>query len=306
MRGFVPLTALALIAALVTAPAAGAVVRCQGASTPHVLADGLGVLESVISGADGRLYFTEKPPDESGRLMVLPRVSGKPRVVSHPIEAPGGLAVDDRGHILVGFGSGINGFTGTFFPTSGLWRVNPRTGKRRLFADGLSMANGIARDSNGTVYASDDFGTNIDRVRNGRVDHGWLRTLSPNGLVISRDERYLYWAQTISPPQISRTELAHPTRVEVFARGLPQDLVTALDGMTRDGRDRLFVAALVPGQVWRVDTQGRPCVVAAGLDEPSAVAFGSGRRGFARENLYVVEFGGRVWEVTNARAARYP
>ena len=76
MRGFVPLTALALIAALVTAPAAGAVVRCQGASTPHVLVDGLGVLESVISGADGRLYFTASPPDESGRLMVLPRVDG--------------------------------------------------------------------------------------------------------------------------------------------------------------------------------------------------------------------------------------
>ena len=129
--------------------------------------------------------------------------------------------MDDRGRILVGFGNGINGLTGTFFPTSGLWQVNARTGKRRLFTDGLSMANGIARDSKGTVYASDDFGTNIDRVKNGRVDHGWLRTFSPNGLVISRDERYLYWAQTLFPPQISRTEFAHPDRVEVFAEGPP-------------------------------------------------------------------------------------
>jgi hypothetical protein len=76
--------------------------------------------------------------------------------------------------------------------------------------------------------------------------------------------------------------------------------------MTRDGNDRLFVAAVAAGQVWRVDRQGRPCEVAAGFDQPSAVAFGAGRHGFARENLYVVEFGGRISEIENARTARYP
>jgi gluconolactonase len=306
MRGFVPIMAAALAAALLTAAPAAAVAPCDRTIEPRVLAAGQGTLESVITGAGGRLYFTATPDEEAGRLMVLPRRRSTPRVVNTPIRSPGGLAVDDRGRILVGYGNGLNGVTGTLFPASGLFRVDPRTGARTLFTNGLSMANGIVRSSDGTVYASDDFGTNIDRVRNGRVDHGWIRTLSPNGLVLSRDERYLYWAQTFQPPQISRVDLAEHRRAEVFARGDLGDLTAGLDGMTRDSRDRLFVAANGIGEVWRVDTAGRACMLADGVGRPSAVAFGSGRRGFKRDSLYVVEFGGTVWELRRARAARYP
>jgi sugar lactone lactonase YvrE len=307
MRGVVPLTVLALAAALLGAGPAAAMVPCAGAVRAHALADGQGVLESVISGPDGRLYFTATPPDEGGRLMVLPRRGSNPRVVSSPIESPGGLAVDQGGRILVGFGNGIvPGAIGTVSPTAGLFRVDPRTSRRTVFARGLSMANGIARAADGTVYASQDAGTSIDRIRNGRVDVGWIRTTFPNGLVISRDQRYLYWAQTFQPPQISRAPLDHPGRAEVFARGGLEDLTAALDGMTRDARDRLFVAANFNGEVWRVDRRGRPCLVTSGLSQPSAVAFGSGRRGFSRRNLYVVEFSGRLREIKNARGARFP
>jgi hypothetical protein len=76
--------------------------------------------------------------------------------------------------------------------------------------------------------------------------------------------------------------------------------------MVGDTRDHLFVAANLAGEVWRVDGLGRFCRVTSGLDNPSAVALGSGEHGFSRKNLYVVEFGGHVSEVKGALKAKYP
>lgn len=299
-------TVVLCAAALIAAAPAAAVIRCNGASRPKPLVGGQGQLESVIFGEDGRLYFTATPDDEDGRLMVLPRRGAGAEVLSKPIKSPGGLALDEHGQIMVGFGNGLNGLTGTVFPTSGMFRVNPRTGRRTVFTEGLSMANGIARGPDGTYYASDDFGTNIDRIVNGNVEQGWIKTVSPNGLVVSRDGRRLYWAQTLVPPQISFVDLAHPEQSKVFARGNPSDITAGLDGMVGDSRDRLFVAANLSGEVWRVDRTARVCQVTKGLHQPSAVALGSGKHGFKRSSLFVVEFGGRVWEVKKARRARFP
>ena len=76
--------------------------------------------------------------------------------------------------------------------------------------------------------------------------------------------------------------------------------------MTRDRRGNLFVAANLGGQIWRVDRQGRICVLARGLRNHSAVAFGHGRRRFRHGTLYAVTFAGDVVELPRATAARYP
>lgn len=298
--------AFSCAAALVAAVPAAAVPRCDGASDPKPLVGGQGQLESVIFDRTGRLIFTATPDGGDGRLMVLPKWGGKAKVLSEPIKSPGGLALDEHGRIMVGFGNGLNGVTGGLFPTSGMFRVNPRTGRRTVFTEGLSMANGIARGPDGAYYASDDFGTNIDRVLDGEVEQGWIKTVSPNGLVVSRDGRRLYWAQTLVPPQISFVDLDNPGQPRVYARGNPSDTTAALDGMVGDSRDRLFVAANLSGEVWRVDRTARVCQVTKGLQQPSAVALGSGEHGFKRSSLFAVDFGGRVWEVKKARAARYP
>lgn len=300
----VSLAAAVLVAGGVSVPAAQAAVDCRGAQAPTVVARGLGLLESVLSGRDGRLYFTSSL--EGGRLMTLPRTGSAPRVVAR-LEAPGGLA-RAAGDVVVGSGNSIpGGATGNALPAARLVRVDPTTGKQREIAAGLTMANGIARGPDGAYYASDDVGLGIDRVRQGRVEVRWASTISGNGLAVSRDGRWLFAAQTFVPAAIRRIEIASPDNVTTFARAPePTDIPAGLDGMTRDHHDRLFVAANGAGEVWRIDRGGRVCVVASGLSQPSAVAFGSGRHGFERRDLYVVEFSGRVVRLERARDARTP
>ena len=140
----------------------------------------------------------------------------------------------------------------------------------------------------------------------GSVDQGWIKTVSPNGLVVSRDGRRLYWAQTLVPPQISFVDLANPGQPRVYARGNPSDITAGLDGMVGDSRDRLFVAANLSGEVWRVDRSARPCVVTKGLHQPSAVALGSGKHGFKRSSLFVVRVRRARLGGQEGPAARYP
>lgn len=293
----------AAAAAVVSAAPATAAPNCRGSVQPRAIASGLGVLESVTSGHDGRLYFTSGAG--GGRLLRISRPGGAPQTVTTPVEAPGGLVVDDR-HLILGYGTSIaGGVGGNIVPRAGLLRIDPRTGDSQVLVRGLQMANGLARGRDGTIYASNDFGIGIDRVRGTRVELNWAPTISGNGLVVSEDGRSLYAAQTFQPAAIQRIAIDRPKQPSTFARpDGPLDLFAGLDGMTRDGSDRLFVAANLFGEVWRVDRAGQICVVARGLNMPSAVAFGSGRRGFERKNLYVVEFGGRVSELAAARDAR--
>src|SRR5256885_1023747 len=71
-----------------------------------------------------------------------------------------------------------------------------------------------------------------------------------------------------------------------------------LDSMTQDQKGNLYVAANGAGEVWKIDTRRRICVLARGLMNASAVAFGSGR--FAR-NLYVTTFRGLIVELKAGR-----
>ena len=129
---------------------------------------------------------------------------------------------------------------------------------------------------------------------------------SANGLVVDPSGRYLYAAQTFGPPQIARIPIANPANVTTFAAGTPEDGNAILDGMTRDRWGNLYVAANVGGQIWRVDRRGRICVLARGLRNPSAVAFGHGFGRFHAGDLYAVTFAGDVVKLPGAAFATYP
>jgi gluconolactonase len=288
---------VALMAA-VTAPGAVAAPDCPGGPTKvRTLLTGQGTLESVIVDRAGRLFFTN---DDS--LLRLDRPRGKPRVLTH-IADPGGLAFDRQGNVIVGYGNtASNGAVGDLTGPSGLLRVNPDSGASAVYATGLSMANGLARGLDGSYYASNDFGSNIDRIRNGRTERGWAHVDSGNGLAIDTSGRYLYVAQTFRPAAIQRVELAHPENVTEYVRAGPEDMAAGLDGMARDDAGRLFVAANGAGQIWRVDRNPpKICVLLRGLpgfpDGPSAVAPGSRRGRFPARNLYVVTFNGDLIEL---------
>lgn len=285
--------------------AALAAPRCPGpAPTVRTLLRGQGVLESVIVDRRGPLYFTG-----GDSVLRLDRPGAQPRVLA-PIPDPGGLAFDGDGALLVGSGNTLaNGSMGDVTGPSSLVRVDTETGAQRTYATGLSMGNGLVRGPDGSFYASNDGGSNIDRIRNGRTERGWARVESGNGLAIDRAGRYLYAAQTFRPAAVSRVELA-TARTSEYVRADPADIAAGLDGMDRDEADRLFVAANGAGEVWRIDPPGRICLLLDDLapfpNGPSAVAVGRGDGPFPQGNLYVVAFGGDVLELVGVAATAPP
>jgi sugar lactone lactonase YvrE len=294
------LGAFAPAAAQATPPA------CDDSPTPRIVYSGQGLLESVIVGRAGRLYYSSTPSGQPGRIMKADHPGATPRVLSGGITGPGGM-VFHRRKLIAGYGDTIaNGTRGDDDPQSGLFEINPLTGRRTIFATGLGMANGVARAPDGTIFASNDFGRKLDRIAHGVVTHGWATVQSGNGMTVDRAGRFLYVAQTFVPSQISRVEIAHPANVTTFAAAGPADAASGLDGMTRDRDGNLYVAANSARQVWRVDRRGRICVLASGLTNPSAVAFGRGPRRFRGGNLYAVTFGGDVVELRRANRASFP
>lgn len=302
-----PAVALAAagVALLAVVPSAAAIAPCAGgapAATPVLT--GQGVLESVIVDARGRLYYTDTDARELRRLDAP---GARPETVASGIDAPGGLAIDGQGRILVGRGDGIvPGLQGNVVPAAGLLRVDPETKLVETFATGLQMANGVVRAADGTVFASSDVGFGIDRVDTaGTVQTRWATVFSANGLAIDRAQRYLYAAQTFQPAAISRIDLRDSSRVETFATPPADGIAAGPDGMTIDGADRLYVAAQLSGEIWRVDTADRSvCAIGTGVTNPSAVAFGQGDRGFSRGRLFSVGFDGVVAEIPGAKVTR--
>jgi gluconolactonase len=302
------LSSLAVLAAAAAlAPAAAASPPdCARAPASRTIYTGQGLIESVIVGKAGRLYFSSTPSGRPGRIMKADNPGAQPRMLAEDISGPGGMVWHNR-KLIVGYGDTIaNGVQGDEDPRAGLFSINAKTGTRTVFATGLGMANGVARAPDGTIFASNDFGSKLDRIRAGRVNHGWAEVESGNGMAVNTSGRFLYVAQTfVSEPAIKRVEIADPSNVTTLASA-PEESGAALDGMTRDQDNNLYVTANLAGEVWKVDPAGRICLLADGLSNPSGVAFGRGERRFSSGNLYVVGFGGDVVELRRANKAIYP
>jgi gluconolactonase len=285
---------LAALLAAVLAAAASAAPDCPGGRiTARTLLSTGDVLEYGIFDRRGRFFYSDQ---STNFLMRIDSFGEAPKPLA-PIAAPGAMVFASDGSIIIGTGdSAQNGSMGDMNPMSGLVRVNPDTGAAQTYATGLGMANGVARGPHGTIYATNDAGYDIDRVKHGKVQHPWARVYSTNGIVVSRDHRYLYVSQTFAPAAIQRISIADPSQVTPYAVAQGADMSAGLDDMTIDRRGNLYVAANGAGQVWKVDTSGAICVLAAGLTLPSAVNFGVGPNS---RNLYVVGFGGQISELAN-------
>lgn len=273
---------------------------CAPQAEPRILLSDQGRLESVIVGNKGRLYFTT-----GEGVMRLDSRSGPAKELAKVTE-PGGLVFDTDGGLLVGSGNTVqNGAVGDDTGPSELIRVHTRTGAKRVFARGLSMGNGLVRGLDGSFFASNDFGSSIDRIRGGKTQRNWANVQSGNGLTIDPSGRYLYAAQTFVPAAVARVDLLEPSQVTTHSSS-PSDAAAGLDGMARDARNRIFVAANGAGEIWRIDPDGTPCVILDNLapfpDGPSAVAVGKGTTRFPASNVYVVTFGGDVIELPGVAA----
>jgi sugar lactone lactonase YvrE len=281
---------------LLGASPAGAVPDCPSPPKAKVLLTGQGRLESIIGDARGRLYFTDL---SDNRLLRLDGPGQQPRVLATDMKRPGGLVWEPGGTLVAGFSGGAaSGVPGNGM--AGLFRVNPETGAKRAFVTGIDQANGLARGRDGSLYTSNDISNEIVRVRpNGSVERHWADVESANGLVIDTTARYLFVAQTFTPAKIARLPLANPGNATTWFSAPPEDTAAGLDGLTRDGADRLYAAANGGGEVWRVTSGNRACALVRDLSLPSSVAFGGGGS-FDRRNLYVVTFSGSVIELARA------
>jgi sugar lactone lactonase YvrE len=205
--------------------------------------------------------------------------------------------------LIVGFGDGLpQGLIGNVAGLAGLLLVDPDSGERETWITGLQMANGVARAADGTVFASNNVGTHIDRIDPyGNVHRRWAKVPSANGLATDSGGQYLYAAQTFVPAAIKRVEIANPANVTTHARPGPLARAAVLDGLAIDNTGRrLYVAANGAGQIWRVEPNGNIEALARGLKFPSAVAIGHGPTGFSKGNLYAVTFHGGIVELAGA------
>ncbi|HEV3227846.1 MAG TPA: SMP-30/gluconolactonase/LRE family protein [Solirubrobacteraceae bacterium] len=296
-----PAALAALLTALLAAPAAFAAPDCTGGRiVPRTLASTGDTLEYGIFDRRGRFFYSDQ---STGFLVRIDRFGDAPKPLA-PVPAPGAMVFAPDGSIIIGTGDSVqNGAAGDMNPMSGLLRVNPDTGAVQTYVTGLGMANGIAMAPDGTIYATNDVGFDVDRVRAGKVDHPWARVYSTNGIVVSPDNRYVYVSQTFAPAAIQRISVADPSQVTPYAVAQGADMPAGPDDMTMDERGNLYVAANGAGQVWKVDTTGTICILAAGLQFPSAVNFGVGSNS---GNLYVVAFDGRISELANVRPTPAP
>jgi len=291
------------VAALAPASVAYAVPDCNDMPRASVVASGHGRLESVISDAQGRLFFTDL---NQNRLLRLDAPGGQAKVLAADIPNPGGLAWDSSGDLIVGY-NGAGFFTPAGNAMSGLYRVNPETGTKRPFASGFDQANGLARSRAGDYYTSNVADGEIVRISPAGAPSHWTTIRSANGLAVDPDSRYLYVATSI-PAKVVRVELADPARTKDLFDLSQSPEVPSPDGLTIDSAGRLFVAANGAGQIWRIEGDGQPCALAKGLAAPSNVAFGGGTSGagFSARNLYAVTFTGDVVELADVGAPAAP
>ena len=298
-----PLAALvAAAAAGATAAPAAALAPCARTFTPRPIVTGTDKFESALVDRDGRLLYTSR---DRNALMVIDQRGQEPRVLAGGITDPGGIALDAQGRIIVGFGNSVPNGQSPALGLAGLYRVDPRSGSKRVLTRGLAMANGVVRGTDGTIYASDDFAAVLDRVTpRGTVNRGWAKPLNPNGLALDPNGRWLYANLSFAPTRIVRIDRRNPRAITTYADPGVADANAFLDGLTIDSTRTLYAAAFGAGQVWRIDTSRKPCVLARGLAQTTSVTVGRGARGFGRGNLYVTGYDGRIVELRGAATGK--
>ncbi len=297
----------ATISVLGATPATAAPI-CPGAGQAPVLVGRVpgAALEGVTVDARGRLYTTDIV---SGRIFRIdtPGAPAYP-IASVPSGSAGALAWTPDGTLLVGY-SDARVVIGDTARPGAIARVNTDTGAVTPIASGLSAANGMDVARDGTIYATNDFGSLVGRVfPNGAVQPNWASLPSANGAVLSSDDAYLYVSRTFANPGVSRIPIANPGAPESLVTFGGGDVLDAADGLTLDSKNRPIVPANLPGQILRVDGPNQYCVLASGIPLSSVLTYGRGAVGFSDGRLFRAGFDGNIFEIPsgfdpNARTA---
>ena len=251
--------------------------------------------EGLAFGTDGLLYVTTM--DDGGTVWQLDADANITEFASVPTAL--GLARRAEGGVTVAaFGVAEE-------PDGAVYLVDAK-GAATEIATGIDSPNFVTIMPDGSSLISDDFVTTVFRVTDaGDVSVVLENVPSPNGMAYSPSGDTLYVASTF-------TELGQLTRYDVDENGAPiEDTgveimhlgpLTTPDGIAVDENGFVYVAANLPGEIWRVDgsvtelTEGE--LVASGLQTPASLAFGEGP-GFDPCSIYMTQLlGSRVLRVS--------
>ncbi len=264
----------------------------------EVLYDGFAMgSEGLAFGVDGSLYATTIDAGVGTVWRLDP--SGTAEAFAELPYALGLAPLADGTLVVASIGENAA-------PDGGVYTV-ATDGSATLLHEGMiDSPNFVAIAPDGSALVSDDFDTRIFRVGlDGAVSVVVADVPSPNGMAFNADGTVLYVASTF-------TDEGQLTRFDVDAEGLPIERsaveimhlgpASTPDGIALDIEGNVYVAANLPGQIWRVDgtvralTRGE--LVADGLASPASLAFGAGE-GFDPCSIYATElFGNQVVRVT--------
>ena len=240
-------------------------------------------LEGPVFDVAGNLYVTDIP---FGRIFRIDANGEWDQVAEWAGEPNGMKFLNDRELLITDYRNGLMACdiaTGT---------VRPYLERRN--SERFKGVNDLAFDSRGALYFTDQGQTGLHdptgrvyRLRpDGRLDVLLANVPSPNGVVLSPDERVLYVAVTRAN-QVWRVPLLDDgsvTKVSVFFTSYGP---SGPDGLAVDGTGRLVVANPGLGVAWVLNARAEPEVVLRSCVGTSLtnVAFG----GPERKTLYCTE-----------------
>lgn len=288
--------AAGVFTALSAAPASAAPVCAGAGQAPRLVGSVPGAaLEGLTVDAGGRLYTTDLV---SGRVFRLSAPGARPVPIARvPEGGAGALAWARDGALLVGYGADPRVVVGDSLRHAGIARLNVANLALRPWVRGFSATNGMDTAASGIVYATNDFGNLIGRAYpNGAVQADWGSLPSANGAVLGKGDRWLYVSRTFVNPGVSRISTANP-RVVQSLLDLGGNITAGPDGLTLDSKERPVVPFNGAGQIVRITSPGRYCVLGSGIPTSSVLSYGRGNRGFAAGHLYRAGFDGRIYEI---------
>lgn len=287
----------AALSIFTAAPGSAAPV-CAGAGQPTFTVASVpgAALEGFTVDPAGRAFVTDLVSGQVFRI----DAPGAPAVpiARVPSGGAGALAWLPDGRLLVGYGADARAAIGDSIRAAGIVTVDPDTGAMAPFASGLSAADGMDVAHDGTVYATNDFGSLVGRVYpNGAVQADWANFPSANGAVLNRDNSFLYVSRTFVNPGVSRIPTNAPWAPQSLLDLSGGDFFNAPDGLTLDSLERPVLPFNTAGQVVRIDAPGAYCVLGFGPQLTSEVQYGRGGQGFSAGRLFGITFTGLVYEV---------
>jgi sugar lactone lactonase YvrE len=312
-KGLIAALTLSLLS-MVTAPAGGQT-PCEMWSMATV-ASGLDRIENLEPDGTGGMLISSGPRSAIERLTR----DGATTTVAKASN-PGGLRVRGRKLFAVTGTNVVDGATNR--PTGTVEKIDLRKGDKTTYSAGLTSPNGLVFDGNGNAYVSRDGGslvgpdpwvpnpfsggigtemyvTKIPATSPLQPDTKWAALPDTNGLAVDSSNTWLYAATTFNfNASVYRILLTDPSQIQKVADlGSVTDPANGLDDMTFGTDGNLYLTANGMGRIWQLDPEtGERCVIAAGLQNPTAVKFGRGP-GWPSDHLFVSGWDGEIRELS--------